>query len=238
VRYAERLNFKLEPQTESLIARDKSFIAALSGERVRHELELILQDTLEPEKSILRLSALSVLTEVHPELSPDTDLPRRFGTARDPQSPPAPASYRFDLWFAPLSPTTITEIVERLKFPTRAADEIKQVNEIYATLPRLSSEQLLSEIHRQLHTFNRDWLLIAPHLTTNDLLRQKLTDYLQRLWSFKLSTNGDTIKALGLPPGPKYKEILFRLECAWLDGEVNTPEEERALLEQLMEEAK
>jgi hypothetical protein len=36
-----------------------------------------------------------------------------------------------------------------------------------------------------------------------------------------------------LPPGPHYKEILTRLRQAWLDGEVNSPEAEAALLDQL-----
>ena len=42
------------------------------------------------------------------------------------------------------------------------------------------------------------------------------------------------LKARGIPPGPKYTEILRRLRAAWLDGEVKTAEEEEALLNTIL----
>jgi tRNA nucleotidyltransferase (CCA-adding enzyme) len=48
-------------------------------------------------------------------------------------------------------------------------------------------------------------------------------------------SNGDDLRMRGLPPGPRYRDILTRLRIAWLDGEVNTAEDERALLDKLLE---
>lgn len=69
VRYEQRFNFKIEHKTLQLIyqARDESFLAKLSRDRVKHELWRILQEQ-NPIKPIRRLKQLGVLTLVAPEL--------------------------------------------------------------------------------------------------------------------------------------------------------------------------
>jgi hypothetical protein len=47
-------------------------------------------------------------------------------------------------------------------------------------------------------------------------------------------TTGYTLQQRGLEPGPKFKEILARLRAAWLDGEVQSEEEEVVLLKNLL----
>jgi tRNA nucleotidyltransferase (CCA-adding enzyme) len=54
----------------------------------------------------------------------------------------------------------------------------------------------------------------------------------------KSFADGDSLRALGLPPGPSYRRILWRLRAAWLDGEIATEEEERAFLGRLVEEVR
>jgi tRNA nucleotidyltransferase (CCA-adding enzyme) len=60
--------------------------------------------------------------------------------------------------------------------------------------------------------------------------RAALQDYLITWRQIKPYTTGYTLQQRGLPPGPRYKEILSRLRAAWLDGEVKTEEEELNLL--------
>jgi tRNA nucleotidyltransferase (CCA-adding enzyme) len=48
-------------------------------------------------------------------------------------------------------------------------------------------------------------------------------------------TTGDDLRALGISPGPIYARILQRLRTAWLDDEVQSYAEERALLQRLIE---
>jgi hypothetical protein len=50
-------------------------------------------------------------------------------------------------------------------------------------------------------------------------------------------TSGDDLRARGLPPGPRYRELLTRLRNAWLDGEVHSAAEELALLDELLKGA-
>jgi tRNA nucleotidyltransferase (CCA-adding enzyme) len=50
--------------------------------------------------------------------------------------------------------------------------------------------------------------------------------YLTHLRNVKVVLTGDDLKALGIPPGPRYKEILAELLDAKLDGRVGNREEE------------
>jgi tRNA nucleotidyltransferase (CCA-adding enzyme) len=42
------------------------------------------------------------------------------------------------------------------------------------------------------------------------------------------------LKSMGVKPGPRFGEILWRLREAWLDGVVSTEEEENFLLDRLL----
>jgi tRNA nucleotidyltransferase (CCA-adding enzyme) len=61
-----------------------------------------------------------------------------------------------------------------------------------------------------------------------------LSKYLTKWRYVKPFTTGDELKQLGLEPGPRYKEILFRLRIAWLDGDVKTREKELELRDRLV----
>jgi tRNA nucleotidyltransferase (CCA-adding enzyme) len=67
-------------------------------------------------------------------------------------------------------------------------------------------------LRQQLQMYASHWQYVTPHITGHDLRR------------------------LAVPPGPVYRQILGRLRQAWLDGEVSSPEGEKALLEQLLRE--
>jgi tRNA nucleotidyltransferase (CCA-adding enzyme) len=61
-----------------------------------------------------------------------------------------------------------------------------------------------------------------------------LQDYLMSWQNVNPITTGDELKKRGLEPGPKFKHILTRLRAAWLDGEVETEEEEKGMLDGLL----
>ncbi|MFC1904128.1 CCA tRNA nucleotidyltransferase, partial [Chloroflexota bacterium] len=67
LRYEQRLNFKLEPFTLQLLRRDTGYLEALSGDRVRYELEMVLKEEC-PEKVLCRADELGVLAKLHPVL--------------------------------------------------------------------------------------------------------------------------------------------------------------------------
>jgi hypothetical protein len=53
----------------------------------------------------------------------------------------------------------------------------------------------------------------------------------RRVWPV---TDGNTLRKLNMQPGPHFRTILGALRAAWLDGQVQTPAEEQALLATLI----
>ena len=66
---------------------------------------------------------------------------------------------------------------------------------------------------------------------------EHIKQYRQTWQHIKPISNGNTLKSLGLEPGPQYREILSALRNAWLDGDVTDNTEEQVLLGQLVKEA-
>ena len=64
-----------------------------------------------------------------------------------------------------------------------------------------------------------------------------MEEYLRRRETLKPATTGEDLKALGLPPGPRYREILGQLQNAYLDGEITNEVEEKRMLAKIMSEA-
>ena len=56
-RFEQRFHFRIEPRTEQLISDAVGLLERVSGERVRHELELIMAEA-EPERVICRLAEM------------------------------------------------------------------------------------------------------------------------------------------------------------------------------------
>ncbi len=59
IRYEQRLGFNLERETARLLKRDISMLDTISGDRIKHELELIFREE-HPEHAIKRLGDLEI----------------------------------------------------------------------------------------------------------------------------------------------------------------------------------
>jgi tRNA nucleotidyltransferase (CCA-adding enzyme) len=71
-----------------------------------------------------------------------------------------------------------------------------------------------------------------------DECRTALDNYLSEWRYIHPKSTGDSLRKLGLPPSPAYRQILFKLRAAWLDGEVMTYEQEKKFLSELVEDSK
>jgi tRNA nucleotidyltransferase (CCA-adding enzyme) len=124
IRYEQRLSFKIEPETLSLLKRDVPLMKTVGGYRLRHELELVLKEK-EPEKCLLRADGLGVLQELHPALKADDWLVTQFQKAR--QSGKANPDYYLGLLATRLSAEDLRHITKYLRFSTK---QVKAINEI------------------------------------------------------------------------------------------------------------
>ena len=103
------------------------------------------------------------------------------------------------------------------------ADGVVEANE----LARLSAVELLEG-------YSIKALEVFSIALQDEGQKNILNQYLAEWWGTKPETTGHDLKKRGIPPGPKYSEILRRLRAAWLDGEVHTAEEEKRLLDSIL----
>jgi len=72
---------------------------------------------------------------------------------------------------------------------------------------------------------------------TEDTRVKEIFDEYISMWRYlKPHISGNDLKDLGIEPGPRYAVLLRQLRNAWLDGEVKTDDEEKKLLDSLLEQ--
>lgn len=112
---------------------------------------------------------------------------------------------------------------------------ILEAHSLAAQLPSLCVVGIPSQI-AQLLDGKPEESIIAIWLSMKDQpkCRAAIDSYLA-LWRFMVpETTGDTLRELGLEPGPVYRQILQELRSAVIDGQVKTTEDEQKLLDELV----
>ena len=87
-------------------------------------------------------------------------------------------------------------------------------------------DQLLEDVSEQ--------ALVGAFLQSEGLTQRRLDRYLSVWRTVQAETDGTLLRRRGLPPGPRYREILRLLRNARLDGEITTSEEEARMLDTLL----
>jgi tRNA nucleotidyltransferase (CCA-adding enzyme) len=224
VRYEQRFGFRLEGSTSLLLRRDLSMLETISGDRVRHELELILKED-RPENALQRAQALGLLQMVHPSLEADGWLSDKYELARS-VAPPS-ATLCLALLTYRLGPDGIEDLIARLRIPGRAAAVIRDTCRLKPDLPSLDDPGLPpSQIHRLLRGYSPTSVLACALASDSVTVRDRLRLYLDRWRYVKTSLNGQALQQMGMTPGPRLGDMLGALLEAKLDGRVKTREDE------------
>ena len=233
VRYEVRYGFKIAEDTIALIPEARPFVEKLSAQRIRHELDLILEEP-NAVSMLKRLDELDLLSIIHPMLSNFNRTKLATVISEDPVL--HNRNSRWILWLMHLKAQDIEFLNERLHFP---ADLLKTLHS--AALLNANRTAVLglkpSEVVEFLESYSIKALEVLSMAVEDAEIKSILIRYLVEWWHVKPKTTGHDLKKRDIPPGPKYTEILRRLRAAWLDGEVKTEAEEKALLNNLLEKA-
>ncbi len=235
VRYERRLNFRLEPGTEELARRDVAYLDTISGDRLRHELELIFGER-EPEVILARADALGILGKILPGLCGKERLKQSFPRAREmfqPKQPPMGVYLSLVAWDLGLE--EIERLTTRLNLPGRLARVMRDSARLRKRLPAFRPGMKRSEIYEMLSR-------VLPYAIQTNIIAGEhpaasaaMELYLNELRWTKAETEGARLRALGAPPGPGIGRILHAIRMARLDGLVRDRGEEEALAVELIE---
>lgn len=246
VRLEQRLGFRIEPRTEELIADALPMLDRVTGDRIRHEIELALREPA-PIPVMERLAELRILREIHPGLGWDQATAAQFHNLGQVMAGPlwrealegeSPASVYFALWLAPLPQNVREAVMNRLKVRRSTRDEVEGLVNLLARLEALPADPAPSAVERALRPFApHPRIVLAARAAAAGSPLAALLDRYQREWRHvETALDGNDLRALGLRPGPHYAFLLDQLLAACLDGRVSGEAEERALLAELLEE--
>ncbi len=243
-RFKIRYGFDIEAHTLDLVHAGLDYLKAISGERLRHELDLILQEP-DPNAILGELDQAGILLAVHPALAVSTTA---IAALKNWQSTQLGSEWELDeqpkswlpmvLWFMQLDAKDeeVQELGERLALERDLRRAIEQVRAALAE----QTEWLDAKASQAAVYLDKLLPLTraALYLSLEGEAKQRLQAYMSNWQHLHPRANGESLKAMGLKEGPQYARILGSLRAAWVDGEITSADEERALLEHLVVETR
>jgi tRNA nucleotidyltransferase (CCA-adding enzyme) len=242
VRYAARFGFHFSPRDRRLIqiALAEGTLNRLSRDRLLEEWKLLFEEP-RPEAALKRLDTLGVLRAIDPALSVDAEVMRGLRKVRSvfewcrglgiPSEHPKWQLY-LRLILLPYSSGIRRRVGLRLGLPeSHLRRLLKELTGLPHLLKRLEGEQLRSSTLRHLlDRISREALLLLWVLGGRRV-KERIGRYLTHLALVKPALTGKDLQALGISPGPRYRQILDALLKARLDGEVQSRQEEVELVQ-------
>jgi tRNA nucleotidyltransferase (CCA-adding enzyme) len=229
VRYEQRFGFEFEAQTARLLKRDIPMLDTISGDRIRHELELIFKEK-QPELAIKRLGELGVLPRISPFLKGDGWIAEKFDRARHLKKPVQLPSLYFCLLIYSLSERGIEQFLARLNISAKLSRAMRDTLRLKTSLPPLDRPSLKpSEIYYLLREYEPLAIQVNAIASEPSMAHRYFELFLTKLRYVSTSLDGEELKKLGISAGPEMGQILQRLHKAKLNGEVRTGADERKL---------
>lgn len=247
IRFENRLGFRIEANTESLMRKAVAdgMLKQITNQRIRDELIQILSED-QPYPALKKLQDRGILARLHPELSLPDNLVSLFQQIHD-------ILFHFRLiigekeietWLIyflamteGLDYTPIERLISDLKFTRRQKNKIltaRKRSQRIVDLLIASPENLTpASIYHELQLVSTEVLILVmarisllPDENLSEEAKKRVATYLVHLNRMKVMITGEDLKKMGLPPGPEYTRIKEAVFSARLDGKVLTKADE------------
>ncbi len=240
VRFEQRFDFKISRHTQNMIktAVAMRLFDRLTGERFYTELALLFAEA-EPLKGLKRMKELDLLQFIHPSLTLTPGTEKLFYGLNETitwfrllylELPIEKGLVYFLGLLDRLKGPEAEETLERLAAPMRIRERVRLARtHCHEVLPLLSCEPLLapSRVYALLQPLASEAILLMMAKAKQERTRKYISLYLTRLRSVTVALTGNDLKAMGIPQGPRYKQLLAELLDAKLDERVKTLEDEK-----------
>jgi len=238
-RFEQRFHFRIESRTLELIKQASDLLRQVSGDRIRHEINLIFQED-DPPAVFRRLEELNLLESIFPGLHWGKDQTKDWDnlinhlklTHRKEKT--IPAEFCWLVLFHTFNSSQMASICQRLKLPSSFCRILESSANVQSRLPELESLSIV-EIVNYLDNQPETALVAAAAFNSDNPGGEIIMKYLTTWRHIHPTINGRNLEKLGIPRGPYYRTILDTLRAAWLNGEIKNKVEENMLLSTLIQ---
>lgn len=236
VRFAVRLGFQIEAQTEGYIrhaiasgiyqrVQAKMEVTPALQTRLRRELKYVLEAPYW-RSAVQMLGDLDALQCLHPALALSPDLWRQLRLAHQGLTR-FDHSRQLDHWqvllevlLAHIPPSERRDVAAHLQLPAAALERLQHLGQAEAHLAQaLRSGLRPSEACAQLRPHGLAMLALVCARASRPV-RRLIWRYLTVWANLDLPLDGNDLKEMGYKPGIQFKTMLNQLRDAVLDGEV------------------
>lgn len=242
-RLEQRLGFTIEERTAELIGDALPMLARITGDRIRHELDLALQEAA-PERALARLGELGVLRALHPQLRWHPETAVAFDCAlalyQDPRWESELRSgdqvvIYFILWLLPLPLAVQRALMQRLRVRKTTQEDVENAGTLLRALPQLPPNSPPSEAARLIRPHANRARVLAAALAASQAAGEReaarLIGRYQQVWRHVTpALNGNDLAQMGIERGPVLGALLQRLLAARLDGLIEDAAGEREMV--------
>ncbi len=239
IRFEQRYNFKMNRTTEDFLKKaiNDKLLSRLRKKRITEELILILKEE-NPLKSLKRMEELGALKYILPEFELNKETVERLSKVKD----------NFDFWtrdipdekielwvicfcclIRNLKKSQLQRIYKKLIIKQKFIDKINccylNLDQIIKTLSH-KTKISPSVIYLKLKDLPNEVLFLAMTESDTNIARERINNYFRKYKKESLYISGNELKELRVKPGPIYSQILNKLLCARLDGEVKNKRDE------------
>jgi tRNA nucleotidyltransferase (CCA-adding enzyme) len=238
-RFEMRFGLHLSRHAEQLSvnAVQMGLLDKVAGPRVFTELQSILREP-RPWAILRRVEALGALAAIHPRLVLGRATEQRCQRVGEVltwhnllylQVQPAPWLVYFLVLLEERPGTEARAILRRLGPPAKIANvvarDLARLRALARSLQR-TREVAPSRMYRWLAEVSVEVVLALMAVVGRPELRKAIGDFLGASGRVRPLLRGDDLRALGIRPGPVYRDILNSLLYARLDGHVQSRDDE------------
>lgn len=235
-RYEVRFGFRMVRSTVRLVVGALPHLSAVSGHRIRHELDLILSEGRAGD-ALRRLQRLGVLGAVHPALTLGNiqALRKLASRAQFRQQVPAVSGMTLGwlVWLGALDHAALRGARARLHWSRQLAMELIACSSMHRFSAGLWTRGPAAVV-RQVEDLPLAAMAAVGISSADAQARRSILDYLETWRHMRPHLTGHDLRAMGVHPGPEMGRILRQLRKACLEGRITAAAEERQLVARLI----
>jgi tRNA nucleotidyltransferase (CCA-adding enzyme) len=233
VRYAARLDARIEPATERWLRRDLAYCDRVTGMRLRGEMERLFEEDAAAAGASLA-DGLGLLAAIHPALHLAPALAAKWRDAIGAHRHAPRAELGFCLLLNPVHEATAIAVASRLHLTGARERALLDFVRLNAQSDKLASPLKPSQAVALLEG-QAPAAIWALALRSGRNAAATCEAYLGSWRRMRPLLRGDDLLALGMEPGPVLGQALAQLRQARLDGEVRSREDEIAMAQRWLD---